>query len=116
MSGDQQPNQQCQRCGGSGIEEVYGGHGTVLELPCSHCQQEASPPTAGQSSPSNADIVCHDEQLRVWASGVMGALSMGDFLRDDLSYDDRLDLERVVMGEIKRIVASAFNHPELNHD
>lgn len=30
MKGD--PN--CQTCGGSGVEEVYGGHGTVLEVPC----------------------------------------------------------------------------------
>lgn len=28
----------CPVCHGSGIEEVYGGHGTVLELQCSHCR------------------------------------------------------------------------------
>lgn len=27
-------NRNCPVCGGSGVEEVYGGHGTVLELEC----------------------------------------------------------------------------------
>lgn len=29
--------QSCESCGGSRIQEVYGGHGTVLEVPCSDC-------------------------------------------------------------------------------
>lgn len=28
----------CRHCGGSQIEEVDGGNGNVLELPCSYCQ------------------------------------------------------------------------------
>ena len=32
----------CSACGDSQIEEVYGGHGSVLELPCSRCSP-ASP-------------------------------------------------------------------------
>lgn len=102
MTDSPQTNPPCEHCGGSGIEEVYGGHGTVLELPCRHCKP--------------ADRVCHEDQLLVWASEVTGTLSMGDFLRDDLSYDDGLDLHRVVMREVKRIVAAAFRHPELGHD
>jgi hypothetical protein len=27
----------CRPCGGSGIEEIYGGYGTVLERPCDYC-------------------------------------------------------------------------------
>lgn len=27
----------CQYCGGSKIEEVYAGHGSVMEIPCSEC-------------------------------------------------------------------------------
>lgn len=34
----------CTVCGGTGIEEVYGGHGTVLEVPCSVCKQELDEP------------------------------------------------------------------------
>lgn len=30
----------CSVCGGHGVEEVYGGHGTVLEIPCSVCALE----------------------------------------------------------------------------
>jgi hypothetical protein len=27
----------CGHCGGSAIQEVYGGYGNVLELPCDYC-------------------------------------------------------------------------------
>ena len=60
-----------------------------------------------------ADRVCHDEQLRVWANEIVGALSLGDFIRDDMSYADGVDLEHLVMREIKSIVTSAFQHPEV---
>ena len=30
--------EECPICHGSEIEEVYGGHGTVLEVACSACQ------------------------------------------------------------------------------
>lgn len=33
--------QACYVCGGHGVEEVYGGNGTVLEVPCSVCAAEA---------------------------------------------------------------------------
>src|SRR5215213_6472311 len=33
----------CPVCGGHGIEEVYGGHGTVLEIPCSRCAALSDP-------------------------------------------------------------------------
>ncbi len=59
-----------------------------------------------------AERVCHEEQLRVWANDLVGALSLDGFIRDDMSYDDGLDLERTVMREIKSIVAMAFTHPE----
>lgn len=29
---------ECRHCGGSKIEEIYGGHGAVLEVPCSYCE------------------------------------------------------------------------------
>lgn len=61
-----------------------------------------------------ADLACHDEQLEVWANDVIGYLSMEGWLRDDLSYDDIIDLNEAVKREIKRIVASAFAHPEVN--
>lgn len=32
------PDPNCPECKGSGVELVYGGHGTVLEFPCSLCQ------------------------------------------------------------------------------
>jgi hypothetical protein len=31
----------CHWCGGSGIEEVYVGHGSVREYPCGLCEKRA---------------------------------------------------------------------------
>jgi len=60
-----------------------------------------------------AEAVCHEEQLRIWAhDDIIGALAMTDFLRDDMSYDDGIELERLIMHELKDIIASAFDHPE----
>jgi hypothetical protein len=59
-----------------------------------------------------AEVVCHDEQLRIWAEEIVGALSMGGYIREDASYDDAIDIQRIVMHEIKGIVEMAFDHPE----
>ncbi len=59
-----------------------------------------------------AKEVCHEEQLRIWAEELIGTLSVHEFLRDDLSYDDGIALEKTVMHEIRSIIESAFNHPE----
>ncbi len=60
-----------------------------------------------------AEEVCHEEQLRIWANdNIIGALALGDFLRDDLSYDEKLDLEHTIMRELKRVIEMAFDHPE----
>ena len=60
-----------------------------------------------------AEAVAHEEQLRIWADDhIIGALALGGYLRDDLSYDEKVDLARDMMREIKGIVESAFDHPE----
>jgi hypothetical protein len=59
-----------------------------------------------------AEAVCHDEQLRIWAEEIMGALSIGGYIREDMSYDDVIDLGNIVQREIKSIVEMAFDHPE----
>lgn len=42
----------------------------------------------------------------------MGALSIGGYIREDMSYDDVIDLGNIVQREIKSIVEMAFDHPE----
>ncbi len=59
-----------------------------------------------------AQEVCHDEQLLVWSGSFVGALSMAGVLRDDLSYDEGLELHQIVQREIRSIVSMAFTHPE----
>jgi|HubBroStandDraft_1064217.scaffolds.fasta_scaffold51393_6 hypothetical protein len=62
---------------------------------------------------ARAEKVCHEEQLRIWANDLVGLLSMQGYLRDDLTYDDGVHMERYVMDEIKSVVEQAFDHPEL---
>lgn len=60
-----------------------------------------------------AEAVAHDEQLRIWADDhILGALALGGWLRDDLSYDDKIELERCMMRELRQIIEMAFDHPE----
>ena len=58
------------------------------------------------------DRICHDEQMVIWAGDVVGALSLGDFLRSDLSYDDSLDLHDVIKRELRSVIRMALDHPE----
>lgn len=58
------------------------------------------------------DRICHDEQMTIWSGDFIGALSLAGSLKDDLSYDDIVDLHEVVKREIRSIVSSALNHPE----
>lgn len=58
-----------------------------------------------------AETVCHEEQLRIWADDVISALGMEDYLKFS-SYADKVDMEQIVMREIKSIIESAFDHPE----
>jgi hypothetical protein len=58
------------------------------------------------------DAICHEEQMVIWANDVMGALSMGNFLRDDLSYDEIVELDHAIRQEIKSIIGMALDHPE----
>ncbi|GJE54526.1 hypothetical protein [Methylobacterium thuringiense] len=62
---------------------------------------------------SDADRVCHDDQMAVWSGDVIGRLAMGDYLRADFDYDDTLALHSAVADEIRSIVESALSHPEL---
>lgn len=58
-----------------------------------------------------AEAVCHDEQLRIWAHEIVAALGMENYL-NITSYDDTIDMERIVAHEIRQIIEMAMNHPE----
>ena len=57
------------------------------------------------------EVVCHEEQLRIWADEVISALGMENYLQFS-SYDDNVDMEQIVMRELKSIIEMAFDHPE----
>lgn len=57
-----------------------------------------------------AEEVCHEEQLRIWADDLLSALGMEDYLKFS-SYADKIDMERIVMREIKSIAEAIFDHP-----
>lgn len=60
-----------------------------------------------------ADLVCHDDQMTIWCDEVLGTLSINGFLRDNMTYDDMVDLRWHIKREIKALVAGAFSHPEI---
>ena len=59
-----------------------------------------------------AEAACHNEQMTIWSGEIVAALGMDDFLKEDLSYGEKVDLQVTVKDEIRRIIASAFEHPE----
>lgn len=59
-----------------------------------------------------AERVCHSEQLDVWAHEIFQRLNMEEALREDLTYDEQVEIERYLRDEIRSIVESAFTHPE----
>lgn len=59
-----------------------------------------------------AETVCHDEQMVIWASDFVGMLSLGGYLREDLSYGEGVDLTEDVKRELRSIIEAAFDHPE----
>ena len=73
-----------------------------------------TPPSPQPVAPSEAATrVCHDDQMICWTGDIVGRLSMEGWLKDDLSYDDVIEIHSSVADEIKDIVKSAFAHPEL---
>lgn len=59
-----------------------------------------------------AEEVCHDEQLRIWADDhIIAALAMAGFIRENMTYDDVIELNDIVQRELKRIIEIAFDHP-----
>lgn len=52
-----------------------------------------------------ARLVCHDDQLEVWADDMIDAVA--DWLEIE-TYDDKVALARAVKREIKQIVEAAF--------
>lgn len=58
------------------------------------------------------DHICHDEQMVIWSGDLIGALSLSECLRDDLSYDEVADLHEMVKRELRSIIRAALDHPE----
>lgn len=58
------------------------------------------------------EAVCHEEQMVVWTSDMIGTLSLGGWLREDIDYGDGVDLDLAVRRELRSIIEMAFDHPE----
>jgi hypothetical protein len=59
-----------------------------------------------------AEAVCHKEQMEVWASDLIGMLSLGGYLRENIDYSEGIDLAEDVKRELRSIIVMAFSHPE----
>lgn len=55
--------------------------------------------------------VAHEEQMTIWVGEVLGALSLCNALRDDLTGGDVVELHKVVARELRDILEMAFDHP-----
>lgn len=58
--------------------------------------------------------ICHKEQLGIWAGEIASILSLGEFLKDDWTFDDSVDLETELAAQLRDVIASALTHPEIN--
>ncbi|GAB6842319.1 hypothetical protein HNR00_003528 [Methylorubrum rhodinum] len=76
----------------------------TLTMPHAHVEAGAS---------ELAARVCHEEQMTFWSGEIMGTLSIGGYLREDWSYEDTISASGAVAADIRSIVESAFDHPEL---
>ena len=63
----------------------------------------------GAETMTAAERVCHEEQMVIWSGEVVGRLNMGGCFRDDLTYDDLLEINAAISEEIRSIVGSAFD-------
>ena len=58
------------------------------------------------------DRICHPEQLEIWSGDFAGALGLAGLIRDDLSYDEVVELHAVLQREIWSVARMALSHPE----
>lgn len=58
-----------------------------------------------------ADLVCHDDQMVIWADEVRAELM--DHLVMPSDYEGVLALDRAVRSAIRHVVEGAFSHPEV---
>lgn len=56
-----------------------------------------------------AEVVCHEEQRRVWAHELV--LAFSEYFRDNLDGSDIDHIHRLAESEVTKIVESAFDHP-----
>lgn len=61
-----------------------------------------------------AERICHKEQLGIWAGEIATALAFSDFLKEDWTFDDTVDLEKEIEAQLLDIIKSALTHPEIN--
>lgn len=61
---------------------------------------------------SLVERIAHKEQIGIWADEIITAISAGDFLKEDWTFDDTVDIGVEVVAQLRSILGSAFCHPE----
>lgn len=67
----------CDVCRGSGIEEVYGGHGTVLEFECTKTPMTIEEAVASILGKGATEAIIRDQGIRWAVVGAMAAAGPG---------------------------------------
>ncbi|WP_298967675.1 hypothetical protein [uncultured Methylobacterium sp.] len=76
-------------------------------------QEVAPTPPAPRAIDGLVERICHEEQMQIWSHEIAVRLSMGDYLRDGLTYEDKIHIHREVEVEIRSIVESVVSNPEV---
>jgi hypothetical protein len=70
-----------------------------------------SPDARMEQARAQAALVCHDDQITVWADEVK--MELLDHLREPADYEEVLSLDAAVKAAIRHVVDRAFGHPAL---
>lgn len=67
--------------------------------------------TKAMTAADLVEMIAHKEQVGIWANEIATAISLGDMLKEDWSFDDSVDLEREIVAQLRDVLSSAFSHP-----
>ncbi|WEJ60185.1 hypothetical protein [Devosia sp. FJ2-5-3] len=97
----------CETCGASA-----GGVKHSVEENVSAWNRRALPPVDGLEVVM--EKICHKQQIGIWANEITSALALSDFLREEWTFDDSVDLEKEIAAQLLDIIKSAITHPGLD--
>jgi hypothetical protein len=101
-----------------GATEGYKGDRTLTEWQVQAVMRAITSHTPALPPVDGLEVVmekiCHKEQIGIWANEITSALALSDFLREEWTFDDSVDLEKEIAAQLRDIIKSAITHPGLD--